>query len=352
MKKRVAIVMICAFVCITGCSNNERMNEKSSVKQEETSEKVTSIDTYNEYVEIFASAKDDNDYSKKYAEGNMTVKFNVVNRPENNTLYYNGNDIQLEIQGSAGFNTTLGCMIYINGIPQKYHTDKEKEKKYLHSFSVEKEQNRSVILYVSPNIGKSGDELNMNIVPVVGSAYRPLGPHDAMKPECDAKMLLDQYKVIMNTNSNVLDASAITDIKNVEYTKNELDELIFTRADGSIENRLEQAAFRNSFTRNVIEDNGLRLFSEFGGGSAGEYIVSAYLNGKVLKMYRVNLQDYNSRAIVDDTIAFTAETLIEYDIQDYNSFYYIAVPVNNKTNGGKQIQSDVGIVVSGKDVLE
>lgn len=362
MIKRRIIVCFCmlyALLCMAGCGKGSSENKESISNDSQQESKIpaetsVSVDIVNEYIELFAAAKDENDYNKKWS-GSMNAGVKEINAPQDRILTYTGEAMQLEFQFHVGWDTTFGFFVYINGIPQKYHTNTSKEELYMHSVGAEKGEEGSVSIYVKPDVGKSGEELDLLVVPVIGALYRPLGAHDSIQPDLDAGRLKSRFKVKMQADGTGADVVDIKQIDtSVNYTEYELSKLIRTMPDGSIENKLENPSFHDTLYRGVIEDNKLRLFTGFGGGNEdGEYIVSAYLNGRLLRSYKVNpKKGYNSRVIIDDEFVFTEELLKEYNVLDYNSFYYIAVPVNQKFNGGQQVQSSKGIVVSGKEVLQ
>ncbi len=354
IKRKITVLMLCGILCITGCSQSKKTDaEKGSTSaQEGMTEAATSVDDFNEYTELFKNAKDTNIYDEEY-KGNMGVGYDAT-ISKNSTLTYNGEALQLGFSCEAGWDTTFGYLVYINGIPQKYHTDVSEEELYLHAVPLEKSKEKKVTLFIHPGSGKAGEELDMLIVPVLASGYRPLGPHDTVQPEGDAGKFHYWYKVKMDADAAGSNSPAVSVIdKLTNYTDYELSELIYTNPDGSLHNSLENAGFKNTHYRTVIEDKKLHLFIQFGGGDeSATYMISAYLNGKVLKTWQVTLKDYKSRAVIDEVFTFTDEMLEEYDVSDYNSYYYMAVPLDKKTDGGQQKQSTRGIVASGKEVLQ
>lgn len=354
IKLKIKVLMLCGILCVTGCSQNKETDAETSntYEQQSKAEVATSIDVYNEYKELFNKAKDMNVYDEEY-KGNTSVSFGKYTEP-NSTLIYNGEAIQLELSGESSWDTTFGYLVYINGIPQKYHTNISGEKLYLHAIPLENDKEKKVTLFIHPDSGKAGEELDLLIVPVVGAGYRPLGPHDTVQPEGDAGKFHYWYKVKMEANASGSDTHAVSVIDMLtDYTEYELSKLIYTLPDGSIQNDLENVGFKSTHYRTVIEDKKLHLFTQFGGGKENAaYMISAYLNGKVLKTWQVTLKDYKSRAVIDEVFTFTDEALEEYDVSDYNSYYYMAVPLDKKTDSGQQKQSSRGIVVSGKEVLQ
>lgn len=354
------------LMLMAGCGKRtEKSDETDSggeTKEQQSTEAETSVfvKEKEEYALLFKNAKDTNDYNEKWGGnstggGGLTCGISIKNKPEDGILRYNGNAIELEMEGDASWSTTMGCLVYINGIPQKYYTDTDKTEAYVHSFPVEKDKDGSMKIYFTPGIGKNNDTLDVLIKGLIGASYRPLGPHDYLYPEGNTSpMTTGEFKLQMQADGSGNTDISVTDASNIAYTKYELSKLISTRPDGSIENRLETTGFHNDFDRNIIENNKLHLFAEFGGGmEGGEYIITAYLNGRVLKVFRANLpKDYNSRAVIDDYFIFSDEKLEEYDIQDYNIIYYVAVPVGKGTANSECRQGGKGIVASGREVLQ
>lgn len=363
MTKRRTIICFCmlyALFCMAGCGKenieNKELSSNESQQESQQESKISaetsiSVDFINEYLALFAAAKDENDYDKKWL-GGMNARIKEINAPKDRTLTYIGEAMQLEFQFDISWDTTFGFFVYINGIPQKYYTNMSEEELYIHSVEHNKEEETSISIYVKPSIGKSGEELDLLVVPIWGVSYRPLGAHDSMYPNLEAGEFKYPFKVKMQADGTGADIADITQIDtSVKYTEYELSKLIHTMPN---ENKLENPSFHDTLYQYAIEDNRLRLFTGFGGGNEdGEYIVSAYFNSRLLKSYKVSpKKGYNSRVIIDDEFVFTQELLKEYDVLDYNSFYFIAVPVNSKINGGQQVQSTKGIVVSGKEVLQ
>lgn len=365
--KRKLIIVVCTMLCLTGCNNgnDNRINGTTGSTQGTSNEatttqaveKTTSVDTYNKYRELFAKAKDDNDYGKKYEDENgnnsgLTCGTGVLNRPEDLIIYYDGDVISFDIIVKANFNTSAGLHIFINGMPQVYYTSANKEELYVHELPIGKGEEKVYTIYFRPSIGKKGDKLDLLLGHITGAGYRPLGPHDSIKPEQDAGFVLDQYTLIMETDGTGREYMDIEEVNNVEYTEYELSELIYTRPDGNFINRLENMGVATSHSRVVIENDRLRLTGQCRGGGEGEYIVTLFLNGKILKMYRAKLTDYKSRAVIDDTFTFTDEMYSEYDIQDYNVAYFLAIPIDGEVSNGCLAQSSCINIASSLDVLK
>lgn len=347
-KKVICTVLIFIIYILSGCSSEKKHDETVSTQ----TESETSVTVWEGYDEMFKAATDNNDYFSKLEDGILGASFRIIERPENATICYNGTPIELVYEGKVNYDTTISCLLFINGIPQLYCIDDNDKESYMHPVNASKDESIRVKIQFIPTIGEKGDELDVLVVPVVGASYKPLGAHDPIIPECSAGTVLDMYKLRMEADSTLLNNS-IKELKSVKYTKNELGKYIFKRPDGSFENILEDAGFRNMACQNIIDNNKFRLYAEFGGGNGGEYIISAYLNGRVLCSYKaVILSGYDSRVIIDETIEMNEESMKEYDITEFNSFYYVAVPTSIKTNGGRHIQSDVGKVAKNKYVLK
>ncbi len=257
IKGKLTVLLLCGVLCVTGCSQNRKTDAEtdSTSAQEGTTEAATSVDIFNEYGALFSNAKDTNIYDEEY-KGDTSVGFGKYTAP-NSTLTYNGEALQLEFSGEAGWDTTFGYLVYINGIPQKYHTDISEEELYLHAVSLENGKEKKVTLFIHPGSGKAGEELDMLIVPVIGAGYRPLGPHDTVEPEGDAGKFHYWYKVKMEADAAGSAAPAVSVIDTLtDYTDYELSKLIYTLPDGSLNNDLENAGFKNTHYRTAIEDGG------------------------------------------------------------------------------------------------
>lgn len=58
-----------------------------------------------------------------------------------------------------------------------------------------------------------------------------------------------------------------------------------------------------------------------------------------------------SRALLRDTFEVTDDMIKEYNIEDYNFLYILAVPENREINGGLHLTAS-GMLVSGLEVLK
>lgn len=327
MKKKIIIIGIgLLFITLLGCSNKK---DNSLTKSSESIVEIqTSVDVANEYTDVFRQEKDNNDYLKNYTDS-MRVSVKIINKPEGNTYIYNSEPIAVTVKGNASFDTTFGYLIFINGIPQKYYTDKESGKEYIHSEPANEGSDSEMTLYIVPDKGQTGDKLELTITDVIGAAYRPLGAHDPMQPGCDVRVLgkytIDMKAAAQSDNTGISDKD-IQELEKINYTDYELSQLIKTYSDGSIENQLETVNFRNTYTQSVIENGKLHLFTEFGGAGKGEYIINVYLNGELLRTYRTTIENYLKRAVIDDYVEFDSDMLSRYSVEEYNTICYVAVP--------------------------
>ncbi len=65
IKRKIAVLMLCGILCITGCSQNRKADAEkdSTFAQEGTAEAATSVDDFDEYEALFKNAKDTNIYN-------------------------------------------------------------------------------------------------------------------------------------------------------------------------------------------------------------------------------------------------------------------------------------------------
>lgn len=327
MNKNIIIIgMGLLIITILGCGDKR---ENSYIQSSESMVEIqTSVDVENIFADVFQQKKDNNDYLKSYVN-NMRVGIKIINKPEGNTYIYNSEPIAVTVKGNASFDTTLGYLIFINGIPQKYYTDKESSKEYIHSEPANEGSDSEMTLYIEPDKGQAGEKLELTITEVIGAAYRPLGAHDPMQPGCDVRVLgkytIDMKAAAQSDNTGISDKD-IKKLEKINYTDYELSQLIKTYSDGSIENQLETVNFRNTYTQSVIENGKLHLFTEFGGAGKGEYIINVYLNGELLRTYRTTIENYLNRAVIDDYVEFDSDMLSRYSVEEYNTICYVAVP--------------------------
>ena len=360
MKRKLAIVLALVVSLCTACSGNSNNKDNNSVNSsaainastETKTEVTTSVDTYNKYAELFDNAKDDSDYMSKYGSGEGSHGFGdsyyLDNHPEDGNFYYDGKPIELKFSYSTEVPSTVGVIICVNGMPQRYTTDFSDELLYVHTDTLTKEE-KYMTVYFEPSIGSSGDKLNLNVFAVRGAAYRPLGPHDPMQPEGWTGSFSD-YVLNMQADS-VNKQEEYEALEIIDYTESELKSYIKVNHEGVLINQLESAQIRNSFTRLAIEDGKFTIQSEVGGGDAGRYYVSAFLNGRLLKTYTADLKNLKSRALLRDTFEVTDDMIKEYNIEDYNFLYILAVPENRAINGGLHLTAS-GMLVSGLEVLK
>ena len=332
MKKALIIMgMGVLITSISGCG--ARSNEAGTESESSVVEMQTSVDVTNTYTDVFRQKEDTNDYLKNYT-GSVNAGAKIVDKPEGNTYIYNSEPIAVTVKGNASFDTTLGYLIFINGIPQKYYTDKESSKEYIHSEPANEGSDSEMTLYIEPDKGQAGEKLELTITEVIGAAYRPLGAHDPMQPGCDVRVLgkytIDMKAAAQSDNTGISDKD-IKELEKINYTDYELSQLIKTYSDGSIENQLETVNFRNTYTQSVIENGKLHLFTEFGGAGKGEYIINVYLNGELLRTYRTAIENYLNRAVIDDYVEFDSDMLSRYSVEEYNTICYVAVPSAQST---------------------
>ena len=327
MKKRIMLVVMSMLIMVvSGCG--DKTSESTVENNESVSEMQTSVDIINTFTDAFRQKEDTNDYLKSYT-GGMKAGAKIINKPDRDTFICGYEPVTVEIEGHADFDTTIGYMIYINGIPQRYYTDKEYNREYVHSEHVNKEKNSDTTIYITPDNRHACEKLELTIVYVIGAIYRPLGAHDPMQPGCDVRVLgkytIDMKAEAQTDNTGISDKD-IKKLEKINYTDYELSQLIKTYSDGSIENQLETVNFRNTYTQSIIENGRLHLFTEFGGAGKGEYIINVYINGELLRAYTTTIENYLNRAVIDDYVEFSSDMLSRYSVEEYNTICYVAVP--------------------------
>ncbi|MCL1879294.1 MAG: hypothetical protein FWF71_01540 [Actinomycetia bacterium] len=95
------------------------------------------------------------------------------------SIVYQGKPLELAYNlGNTGPACDIGLLVFIGGVPQPYHSDRDAHTGYLQSFHFEQgtsEQSDSmrVVLSVDPTVGRKGQRLFLNVATVLNPGFRP-----------------------------------------------------------------------------------------------------------------------------------------------------------------------------------
>lgn len=266
---------------------------------------------------------------KNDSEGDPFGGFGMSN-PKNGLtepIVYDGTPIELEITlNNHSVDTELGLLFCINGIPQRYTTSNDNEPDFIHVEKYGANETRSIKAYLTPNTGNIGDKVYLRIY----GAYNPKIQLTGRKSVFPATELIGGgggvWSIEIAIKADTAKDFTVETGKstNVKFTAEELKKLVFTDNHGVLVDKLERfmVAINNDYK---IEKNTLNINQDFYGGENGEYIVSAVLNGYVIKSYKINITGRDNKAVIKDSIVFTQEEIEKYKISEWNTFYFIAV---------------------------
>lgn len=90
-------------------------------------------------------------------------------------IQYTGGEITLDYSISgAGRGRNAGVMLFLDGMPQPYHTDTEEELAYMHFFSMPEDGDTIYFqLCFTPVTGKAGDTFHLSVCGVNNAQFKP-----------------------------------------------------------------------------------------------------------------------------------------------------------------------------------
>lgn len=254
-------------------------------------------------------------------------------------IEYNGDTISFDANFENGpVDCEVGLLIFVNGIPQKYFTDEIKNSNYIIPIKLIQNTRQNVKIHFKPISEIPEGMLNI----CIGSMLNP-----SVKPDNKNFIFGNNHKIFFQPSFQ-LQSSGISTQQDYspKYKKKVIpDEIksfyIHTSDRGEIVNALDfttimQVKINNEATNRLQIKNGkLNCDVEFYGGKDNEYILSAYINhnpasvfdGKQflrLKTSKGNMSIFNINCDLD-----------KYNLDEYNTFYIVAIPITGKGNAYK-----------------
>lgn len=212
-KKSIMVLIISAL--LTGCAT-PKWNLSSENSNE--SESVNSADDLE--MELASNQNSSEEVLGKFEHGIMDDNADKV-------IEYTGDDI-LITYGTymTGQIENAGFLVFLDGIPQQYKTDFDKEYKYMHILSKNNEEDQLFNIIFSPTVGNAGDTLELVIVGLTNPEYCP----DMVNTTAygiNGKSSAEYASVVFNANADVTMTSNESEqewITSVEYNKTPLTE--------------------------------------------------------------------------------------------------------------------------------
>lgn len=323
MKKKQYIKSFCLVVLIltyllafTGCQAPDHTDSSSSY--DSTGENPFSSNTQNEESVMFA-----------YGIG--------LEKPEGD-MVYDGQPVNAEcFIDNVGPSMSVGLLIFIDGIPQPYKVgDHDETYMYIHEApSMEK---TTFPISFTPVCGKKGETKNIRFLSILNPQIRPdkleydYGHTNAMTTFFPRRLEIKEDVPDVLPEYSQLPSQR-------DMTSEEIEQVIYTNSKGQQINKLN---IFNLFVRDAnkseqtayidVEEQKFTVEVQGFGGPSTKYILLPYLNHVL-----VNTDEFPGILTVDEgkkifrkTFTFELTKLDKdaYQLQKYNTFYMLAIPVS------------------------
>ncbi|MBD5544815.1 MAG: hypothetical protein HDR01_11410 [Lachnospiraceae bacterium] len=154
--------LVCGILLLVGCGKDVSTDEfifhdSESVAETEANAGDDELSNKTKYIGTLQHgvnwAADEKDYSFVYEGGALEIPYTI-----------NG----------SGICTSVGFLIYINGIPQPYMIkDTEEEYKYMHIIEGDENQEVDFTISFTPVTGKTGDKVSLRIDSIANPSFIP-----------------------------------------------------------------------------------------------------------------------------------------------------------------------------------
>ena len=176
--KKIIVLLFVSLMLFSGCTKKETTDDKSSLQEEINPFDLSGEDMSN----VIAS-----------------FSFGVDEISETKSIMdYNGGELQFNCSlSNSEIPCEVGIIIFIDGYSQAFTTDEKTEENVVQAYSLKENENKTVKVKFTPDIGKKGDKLNVSIGTILFPSF---------KPNKDTKTLLPniQYGASLPWDLNIL----------------------------------------------------------------------------------------------------------------------------------------------------
>lgn len=311
--------LLCVVLVITGCGK-EISTEEFNISNSENTENTGN--------------------DKRETIGTVSHGVNWSEEEEEYSFVYNGGQLEIPyVMNGSGICTSVGFLIYIDGIPQPYMIKgMDEEYKYMHVIEGEENTDKEFVISFIPVTGKAGDKVSLSINSIANPSFIPdmvstfdYGmSHQSLEAVYDITFHQESESVLEVTDelsimSNV--SNKQTDIDKEEKTyiqdkslesKLDLDTSVYS--DLIIDNH---SMFVDS-KLNIADKNVVHVSYIMMGHPGVKYKVNFYLNHQLLSDISKDMNEIELTTGKMNTIEF------DLDISEFTdgTFYAVAVPVN------------------------
>lgn len=317
---RILLVgLLCVVLLITGCGK-EISTDEFKISDSENTE-----DSRNEQQETI---------------GVVLHGANWSEEEEEYSFIYNGGQLEIPyMMNGSGICTSIGFLIYMDGIPQPYMIKGvDEEYKYMHVIEGEENTDKEFVISFIPVTGKVGDKLTLSINSIANPSFIP-DMVSTFSYGMSHKSLEAVYDITFQKEDEcVLEAAdELSIMSNVSNKQTDIDKEEKTYIqDKSLESELDLDT--SVYSDLIIDDHSMFIDSKLDisdkdvvhvkyimmGHPGIKYRVSFYLNHQLLADKTKNMQEFELATGKMNTIEF------DLDVSDYEegSLYAMAVPVN------------------------
>lgn len=317
---KVAVVLLAIAIFTTGCSNQEIEVEKEINNAEKNPFKLDTEET------VVMGA-----INHTFLKPEIDIKGQMA------PLIYNGGELKIDYLVSAsGMAKNIGFLIFINGVAQPYKLNSsESSYDFLHVMSLEEDDKENQISFIfNPVTGEKGETVSISIT----SIYNPLfipdmketssygGYHMAL--EAVGSIFLQQDPISKkNKDIEKNDTIFNLDLYEEPVTKNMLDEeeIDLESLDNRVFTRVNIWENEKSEVIHINNEDSIKVRFKVFGHPNVHYRHTFYINHKPISSKDGNFFDTE---IKKGNVALIDLELNTENLEDYNTFYVISVPLN------------------------
>lgn len=267
--------------------------------------------------------------------------FGLVSPDINNNFVYEGNALSAEyFIDNIGNTISTGMLMFVNGIPQKYSVNGGQDT-YMHIQEAPAHKKTTVNISFIPVCGKTGDKLSVRFLSILNPHIRPTkleytyGHTNAMTTFFPRYIEMKQDAPTQATDYPYLEPQR-------NMTQEEIDQVIYVDRKGNEINRLRGFNLTVKNYQNydqaylTTEDYKFTFEVQGYGGYAAEYIIIPFINQMPLTS-----TDFPSVMTINEgtkiyegifTIDITKLNRNAYRIEEFNTFYLLAIPIDGSSS--------------------
>lgn len=305
-----------------------------------------------DYVNTFSG---ENPFSQDFTNGEdvaFAYGFGIISPAAEETIKYDGKPIEIEYYiDNAGAKMSTGMSIFVNGIPQAYRVVDSKDETYMHIAEVPEKTVKKTKISLVPVTGTKGEILNIRFISILNPQVRPnkleyLFAHtNSMTTFLPRKIeMLEDSPLESNQTYKVLPPER-------KMTKEELDKVIYTDSKGNQIDKFKRFNFSVADAKNhnqsyIANNNGeLNILMQSYGGPEEKYLIIPYLNHVEFSsdIFPGILSITSGHNLFEEYFSINIDNIdkAKYKIEEYNTFYVLAVPLSGSSEADPVISGSL-----------